>query len=192
MAGAERTVSGQIKRAKWTWSKAGDDSRETWDNTILAHLEVKARKLTADVNSARRALELRELIESRLGQQARFRTDTIQTVEAMMTKRARRNPADAFAADAEAEKEANELAELPEIKAAMQEKMARHFEIWVSDSIPALGGRTPLQCMGDPVGREKVLALVIEAERGARRMKPPVDEAVLQQLRRRLGLPLEE
>lgn len=45
--------------------------------------------------------------------------------------------------------------------------------------------------MGDPIGREKVLALVIDYERHARQMKPPVDEATLQQLRVRVGLPLE-
>ena len=51
--------------------------------------------------------------------------------------------------------------------------MAEHFERWVTEKIPALNGQTPLEAVRDPDGREKVMALVIEAERGARRMNPP-------------------
>jgi hypothetical protein len=186
IAGAERTTRGEIKRVSWGWQKAGNAIHQSWTNTILGHLEVKGRKLIADVNSARRAHELRVLIESRLGERARFRTDTIQSVEGML-RRAQRDPADTTE-----ERQADELAEQPEVKAAVQEMMARHFESWVSESIPALDGLTPLEAVRDPEGREKVLALVIDGERHARKMKPPVDEALLQRLRMRLGLPTEQ
>lgn len=186
LAAAERTVRGEIKRVSWSWKKAGNALHESWTNTVLGHLEVKARRLTAQVNSARRAAELRALIESRLGEQARFRTDTIQSIEKLLTSRA------AEPEDPDAQRRADELAEHPQLQAAMQEMMARHFEGWVSESIPALGGLTPLQAVQDPEGREKVLALVIDGERHARKMKPPVDEAVLQRLRSRLGLPAAE
>jgi hypothetical protein len=46
----------------------------------------------------------------------------------------------------------------------------------------------PLEAVRDPDGREKVMALVIEAERSARRMKPPVDPVTLRRVRERLGL----
>lgn len=187
LAGAERTVRGQIKRVSWTWQKAGNAMHASWTSTILGHLEVKGRKLTADVNSARRARELRVLIESRLGEQVRFRTDTIQSIERMLASRAQRDPADTAE-----EWQADELSEQPEAKAAVQQMMARHFESWVSERIPALGGLTPLEAVRDAEGREKVLALVIDAERHAREMKPPVDEAVLQRLRMRLGLPAQQ
>ena len=76
----------------------------------------------------------------------------------------------------------------PEVAAAVQQLMAEHYESWVSEKIPALDGRTPLEAVRDAEGREKVLALVIDAERHARRMKPPVDETVLRRVRERLGL----
>lgn len=179
-------LAGEINRVEWTWKKSGNERHKSWSNTILGHLEIKGRKLIAEVNSARRALELRTLIETRLAEAARFRTDTIQSLEKLLGDRPPFNPAEATA-----QKKAEELAEHPEIKAAMQNFIAQHFEHWVSESIPALDGRTPLEAVRHPEGREKVLALVVDAERRARKMTPPVDEAVLQRVRERLGLPLE-
>ena len=186
LADAERTSGREIRRVEWMWKKSGNEKHKSWSNTILGRLEIKGHKLIAEVNSARRALELRALIESRLAGAARFRTDTIQSLEKLLADRPPFNPAEAIA-----RKKADELAEHPEIKAAMQNFMAEHFEHWVSESIPALDGRTPLDAVRDPEGREKVLTLVIDAERRARKMSPPVDEAVLQRVRERLGLPLE-
>jgi hypothetical protein len=186
LAGAERTTRGGIKRVSWTWQKAGNAMHESWTDTVLGQLEIQGRKLSAEVNSASRALELRGIIESRLGGQVRFRADTIQSIERMLAEGGQHGPADAAV-----ERQAAELAEHPELRAALQEMMARHFESWVSESIPALEGLTPLEAVRDPEGREKVLALVIDAERHARKMNPPVDEAVLQRLRSRLGLPAE-
>jgi hypothetical protein len=172
---------------EWLWKKSDNEMHNSLSNTILGRLEIKDRKLIAEANSAHRARELRTLIESRLGDAARFRTDTIQSLEKLLADRPPFN-----AANAPAQGKADELAEHPEIKAAMQNFMAQHFEHWVSESIPALDGRTPLDAVRDPEGREKVLALVIDAERRARTMTPAVDEAVLQRVRARLGLPLED
>jgi len=61
----------------------------------------------------------------------------------------------------------------PQVRAQVQAMMRAHFEQWPQMKLPGLGNRT---------------ALVLEAERGARRMDPPVEEAVLANLRRRLGL----
>lgn len=186
LADAERTSRGEIKRVGWMWKKSGNERHKSWSNTILGRLEIKGRKLIAEVNSARRARELRTVIESRLAETARFRTDTIQSLERLLADRPPFN-----SADAAAQKKSDELAEHPEIKTAMRDFMCQHFEHWVSESIPALDGRTPLEAMRDPEGREKVLALVLDAERRARKMTPPVDETVLQRVRDRLGLPKE-
>jgi hypothetical protein len=74
------------------------------------------------------------------------------------------------------------------VQARVQQMMAEHFEHWVSEKIPALNGQTPLEAVRDPDGREKVMALVIDAERSARRMTPPVDPVTLLRFRERLGL----
>jgi hypothetical protein len=156
---------------------------ESWSTTIVGHLEIKGRRLVAEVNSARRAQKFKILVEERLGGEARLRADRIQSVEKML---AERNPAGAENSVREAE--SNALAEHPEVQARVQQMMAEHLERWVTDKIPALNGQTPLEAVRDPDGREKVMALVIEAERSARRMKPPVDPVTLRRVRERLGL----
>lgn len=66
--------------------------------------------------------------------------------------------------------------------------MQAHYDGWVSERLPALGGLTPLQAVEDTAGREKVAALIVQMERDGRRMEPPLDDAVSRRLRERLGL----
>lgn len=183
LAEAKRTGSGELKRVKLDWKKPGNQLHESWTNTVLGHLEIKERQLIAEVNSAVRAQALKALVVARLGDHARLRSDRIQSIEKAMA--GGRIPSPAGEAPA-AEQAA--LAELPEVQVHIQKMMAGHFERWVSQEIPALDGRTPLDAIRNPDGREKVLALVIDAERHARAMTPTVDEAVLQRVRERLGL----
>jgi hypothetical protein len=101
----------------------------------------------------------------------------------MLAERKRADPEESVR-----EAESAALAQHPEVQARVQQMMAEHFERWVTETIPALNGQTPLEAVRDPEGREKVMALVIEAERGACRMKPPVDPATLRRVREQLGL----
>jgi hypothetical protein len=183
IAATERTARGELKSVRLDWKKAGNRLHESWSNTILGHLEITGRRLVAEVNSARRAQEFKTLIEERLGGQARLRADRIQSVEKMLAERSRAGPENSVR-----EAESAAFAELPEVKAHMQQMMAEHFERWVSEKIPALDGQTPLEAVRDPDGREKVRALLMDAERNSRRMSPPVDPATLRRVRERLGL----
>jgi hypothetical protein len=164
----QRTARGEFKCVEFNWTKAGNQLHEDWSTTIVGHVEIKGRRLVAEVNSAGRAQEFKAIVEERLGGEARLRADRIQSVEKMLAERKRAGPEDSIR-----EAESNALAEHPEVQARVQQMMAEHFERWVTEKIPALNGQTPLEAVRDPDGREKVIALVIEAERGARRMKPP-------------------
>jgi hypothetical protein len=183
IAATERTARGDIKCVKFNWTKAGNRLHEGWSNTIVGHIEIKGRRLVADVNSARRAQEFKSLIERRLGGEARLRADRIQSIEKMLAERNRAGPENGVL-----EAESAALADLPEVQARMQQMMAEHFERWVSDKIPALDGQTPLEAVRDQDGREKVMALLVDAERNSQRMKTPVDPAILRRVRERLGL----
>jgi hypothetical protein len=183
LAATERTARGELKSVRFNWIKAGNQMHESWSTTIVGHIEIKRRRLLAELNSARRAQEFKTLVEERLGGEARLRADRIQSVEKML---AERNGAGPEYSVREAESDA--LAEHPEVQARVQQMMAEHFERWVTEKIPALNGQMPLEAVRDPDGREKVMALVIEAERSARRMKPPVDPVTLRRVRERLGL----
>jgi hypothetical protein len=183
IAATERTARGELKSVQLNWTKAGNRLHESWSNTIVGHIEIKGRRLVAEVNSARRAQEFKTLVEERLGGEARLRADRIQSVEKMLAEHNRAGPENSVR-----EAESAALAELPQVQARVQQMMAEHFERWVSEKIPALNGQTPLEAVRDPDGREKVMALLMEAERNARRMRPPVDPATLRRVRERLGL----
>ena len=55
----------------------------------------------------------------------------------------------------------------PEVRKQIQEKVQKQVEAWAYEKIPALGGRTPMQAVGDPDGREIVEALLLDWERRA-------------------------
>ena len=183
IAATERTARGAFKSVQFNWTKAGNQLHKDWSTTIVGHVEIKGRRLVAEVNSANRAQEFMTLVEERLGGEARLRADRIQSVEKMLAELKRAGPDDSLRAA-----ESAALAQHPEVQARVQQLMAEHFERWVTETIPALNGQTPLEAVRDPDGREKVMALVIEAERGARRMNPPVDPVTLRRVRERLGL----
>jgi hypothetical protein len=183
ISATKRTARGDFKSVEFNWTKAGNQLHKDWSTTIVGHIEIKGRRLIAEVNSAGRAQEFKALVEERLGGEARLRADRIQSMEKMLADHNRAGPESSVR-----EAESAALAEHPEVQARMQQMMAEHFESWVTEKIPALNGQTPLEAVRDPDGREKVMALVIEAERGARRMKPPVDPVTLRRVRERLGL----
>ena len=41
----------------------------------------------------------------------------------------------------------------PEVRKQIQQKVQKQVEAWAYEKIPALGGRTPMQAVGDPDGR---------------------------------------
>jgi hypothetical protein len=137
--------------------------------------------MLADVNSYERAETLRRLVAERLGDRARHRATEIQSLE-----RALEDDAGGRAPPPSAEDRA--LRDSPELSALVAEYVARHYDRWIDEAIPALGGRTPRAAMRDPEGAELVEALVDDAERLGQRMDPPVDPAVFRRLRERLGL----
>jgi len=53
----------------------------------------------------------------------------------------------------------------PEIRRQLEAEVQKQVEGWVRTKVPALGGRTPLQAVADPVGREIVEALLQGWER---------------------------
>lgn len=179
LRGAVRDPQGRLVRAKFSWLKRGNAQNPGWDNTVLGSVAIEERQLIVEVNSEEREKALRRIVAERLGERARHRATEIRSVEKLL--------AEAPAA-ARGSKESAALAELPEVKAKIAEMMAKHYEHWVNEKIPALGGRTPLEAIADPAGREAVEALVRQIERDGGRMAPPLDPQIPRRLRERLGL----
>ena len=171
-------TAGALVRAEITWRRAGS-------NTIFGALRIDGRRLTAQVNSARRADELRRLIEAHLGAGGRYRINTVQSVESLLSREP--TPAEQTTARERASENAR-LAALPEVQATIAAHLREHYRKWLDEAIPLLCGRTPRAAVREPAGREAVAALILQLERNGVRMQPPLDPAIIRELRGALGL----
>lgn len=187
LADASRDTKGEITQVVFSWHKLGNAMHSEWDNTRMGEFTITTDHLTAEVNSEGRADAARKHIETALGTGVRYRACEIQSMERMLEE-ARTAGASGHSNLSAATQESERLAELPEVRAVVARMMAAHWERWIDQPIPLLGGRTPKQAVKDEDGREIVESLIIQGERAGRRMKAPTDEAVFQRLRERLGL----
>ncbi|MEJ2040504.1 MAG: DUF2384 domain-containing protein [Desulfosarcinaceae bacterium] len=156
---ADRDDAGRIARVEIPWDRLGHEKMSGMPNTILGRIVLDGRRLTAEVNSAERAEALRREIDARLGDGGRFKLDEIQDMDSMMDRD------DAGAAEKGGSSEHDDLMQLPEVRERLAEMMNQHWESWVDQEIPALGGKTPKQAVKTADGREAVEALLKDAER---------------------------
>jgi hypothetical protein len=177
-----RDDAGRLLRADITWARAGNHVHDDWDNTTLGTVRIEGTRLTAEVNSAKRATAVRKLIEDRLGVSVRYRLSAVQSIESLMA-----DGRDASELQ-ETEHDAAELAALPEMQAAMTEYLRAYYRRWLDAKLPALGNRSPRKAVRDADGREAVAALVRQIERHGASMDPPLDPGIVSELRATLGL----
>ncbi len=179
---AERDAQGRLQRVSFPWIAAGNAIHASWDSTALGHIEIDGHRLEANVNSAGRAARLKEIVESSYPDARHVSTD-VETVEEARA-RSRHSAGDQPPEDPDAAA----LASHPEVLDRVRAMSAAHYEGWVHQEIPALGGLSPMEAIEEMGGREKVEALIAQIERDGRRMVPPLDVAVIQRMRERLGL----
>jgi len=158
---AELGGDGKLRKVNIDWIREGNRKFKSWDNTILGHIKISGRLVIAEVNSESRAKRLRKEIEKRLGSLAVHESTVAQTLEEM-----RENAPQEKAEEAERrEAEMKAMLHDPEVRKQMQAFMQKQAESWVHQKIPVLGGRTPLQAVRDPDGKEMVEALLLDWER---------------------------
>lgn len=163
LEGAEFDKDGKLRSVAFDWRKKGNAKIPSWDNTILGHLMISGRSLVAEVNSENRAIRFRAEVEKRLSASAVHQSTTAQTADEMLAKAPRRATAQAKRDDGFVEA----LLRDPEARSRIQETIQKQVEDWVHQKIPVLGGRTPLQAIGDPDGKEIVESLLLDWERHA-------------------------
>lgn len=153
---------GGIVRVEFHWNREGFKDSPVLQSTILGTVVIDGGRLEVTVNSAERAERIRKEIETRLGAGARFKNAVIQSGEAMMKAIRSRAPGSTAPASGH-----DELMQNPEVRAKLAEMIAAHWEGWMEQKIPALGGKTPRQAVKTSDGRESVEALLRSAERSA-------------------------
>jgi hypothetical protein len=180
LADAERRPDGALRAVTFSWLKKGNRQHRSWDNTILGTLTIEDDRLRIEVNSRKRAQRIRREISKRLGERALFERETVESIEAMLAARQGVQGGGKSSADEEVE-----LAPPPEIAARLAEMHRTHWEQWLDDCLPVLGGKTPREAARSAKGRERLEALFLEFESNAapNPMAPDVTA-----LRRALGL----
>jgi hypothetical protein len=126
------------------WTLVRDSKNQ--NNTVIASVRLDGDELTVEVNSAERAAELQLLV-----------ADALPDAEVIDLE------AHPFEMPDEPVRTSGmRPAELddPAIRAALAEHVADYERRWLDESIPALGGRTPREAAGDPIGREELTRLL--------------------------------
>ena len=154
---AQWNADGSLHSVEFNWLGKGNKMHKEWDNTVLGRLVISANTLVVEVNSANRAKTIREQIEKRLGLHATHLSTTSETPEDALAKRKEKGN-DSLQSPAR-----DPLS--PEMRMQFAAQMQQEIEAWIHEKIPALGGRTPLQAVADPDGKEMVQALILGWER---------------------------
>jgi hypothetical protein len=181
---AKFDARGALVEALIPWVKRTDPKRSSLETVLMGRLRIKDQKLIVEVNSAGRAKAIRALIEKSLAGRVRYRRTRRQPIEKVVPPM----PAGPGVQVAPRTEEEVEIMQRPEVRAHLEALQRRHHESWPEIPIPALNGRTPLQAVKDPDGREMVEALIAQFERSGGRPQVPASPDVFAELRRRLGL----
>jgi hypothetical protein len=160
LADAKYSKKGRISRVEIPWDRVGHKINAPMPNTLLGRIVIDEKRLSAEVNSAKRAEAFRHEIHLRLGDKACFKVDEIQDMKSMMADLGEQRRGNQHSA------EHSELIQSAEVREKISEIIGKHWECWVDQRIPALGGKTPRKAVKTPDGREAVEALLKDAERG--------------------------
>jgi SEC-C motif-containing protein len=183
----ERAEDGRLERAQLSWSKPGNRAQASWENTVLGHVAIETDRLVAGVSSAERARAFRAVVEQALPSEARYRDTEIVARDELDAELEGVDELGSFD-DTVVDATADDFAQHPELREQVARLFERHYDDWVTQESPALGGRRPIDVVQEPNGREKVEALVIGIERDAARVNADAAAAVVARLRERLGL----
>jgi hypothetical protein len=175
LAHAERGASGTPIALRFSWTRRNKRPGTALDHTVLGEIELRPGRLSCAVNSNRRAAAFRRHVKKALAERARYRLSELDSIEHALA-----NPS--------TQERAPHAPVPPEAQAHISRYLAEYYERWLDEKIPALGGRTPLDAVRDPDGREQVEVIVRGIERDGPRMSPPLDPAITRRLRERLGL----
>ena len=173
-------TDGSLEKVEFPWLKKGH-SVKGLDNTVLGHITIHNQKLMISVNSQNRAHLIRDIVESRLGDQVIHQTTKTRTIDEIKLDKADHPEKSAEPEVSPGMRKA--------MNKAMKEFLANSWKNWIDEKVPLLDGKTPREAVKDKDGREKVIALLDDFERmEKRRPEGKGQPESIQWIRKQLGL----
>lgn len=160
---AQFDEAGKLQSMEFDWLKKGNRKMSTWENTILGSIKISEHSLIVEVNSENRAERVRSEIEKRLGGAVVHQSTVAKTTDEMLAELPKRKQKQGELDDEIVE----EMLRDPEARKRIQDSVQKQVEAWAHEKVPLLGGRTPMQAIKDPEGREIVESLLVQWERSA-------------------------
>jgi hypothetical protein len=176
---AKKDKNGQLKQIKFPWLKLGNNKHQQWDNTLMGNITIIPGKITVEVNSKARAEAILNLINNYLGDDVSYQKTKVESVEKkLLTAKSSK----------EKKSEKIDINDSPEAQAFFKEYTEKHWNNWLNESIPILGGLTPYQAAKTTDGREKLEALLLDFDRRNERSQHNLLSPNVNELRKKLGL----
>ena len=151
---ADYTESGELAGVTIPWSRLEAAKTTPMSNTILGYIDIERESMTVEVNSDKRAAEIREIIQNAIGDKAHYKTTSIKPV---------RTPGERAEDDDDPLGCHNKMMQDPAVREHMENMFLDHWGQWVDTPLPILDGQTPREAAKSPSGREKVDALIRSA-----------------------------
>ncbi|MBP9709220.1 MAG: SEC-C domain-containing protein [Oligoflexales bacterium] len=175
--------NGRIQEVEIPWFKMNKSAKHPGSNTVMGTIKINGTKLTAEVNSNKRATTIKKKIMTALGSNVRFKTKMIESIEGNIGREPIQN---------RTKSSAPTLDQLPpEAQDAIKKMADAHWTKWFDEKIPALNNKTPKQAAKTKEGRELLEALLNFYEQKtdhANNATTNLFEPDVQQLRSKLGL----
>lgn len=165
LSGAVYDDAGEIERIDFCWQKKGNKKHAQWDNTVMGQINIDKNHMTVEVNSEKRSDAIQKEIKKRLKKRAVYKSAVITSIEEMM-KEMRGGGFENLEGMAGSQED---LMQIPEVRQKMAEMAEKTWADWLDTSLPALGGVTPREAAGDPVGRERLEGLFLQWEQEEKR-----------------------
>lgn len=173
---------GRLLAINIPWLMEGNPQNPGWENTVLGQLELRGDRMVVAVNSQPRAERIQGEIGQLLGSLAELKNVEIESLASIAERTGPPSPTEA----ALEEEEQRKLMADPQIQARIREMADEHWRTYPDIPLPALDGLTPREAVKDPLGRDKLEALLLEFE--GRPERPEGFDPDWRALREELGL----
>jgi hypothetical protein len=150
---AEFDSKGNFESIEFPWLKSGNKKHSTWDNTVYGHISIKDQEMIVQVNSDERSKEFLALIKE-------IKTPKFDLVKSITDETELQKLRDNFVKELPEPSFESEY----ELEKIQKEICQKSWESWPHQKIPALDMKTPLEAVKNPIGREKVEALLSSFE----------------------------